>query len=118
MPLQSVILTLLTATMLATGQILFKLSAKESVAASSIQEVVAKMVSSPYILSAFALYGLSTVIWIWVLRTVPLSVAYPLMATAYLIVPALGFLILGEPITAKAAFGGLVIVAGVWLMVA
>jgi drug/metabolite transporter (DMT)-like permease len=51
-----------------------------------------------------------------VLRTAALSVVYPLYALAFVLVPLLGWMLFGEPMTARHWFGAVLIVGGVWLM--
>lgn len=69
---------------------------------------------NPQFMSALMqwLGGLSTLVWISVLRTVPLNYAYTVMALAFVIVPTLSFLVLGEPLSLKLGLGSLLIVAG------
>ena len=54
----------------------------------------------------------------WVLRTLPLSLAYPFMALAFIIVPLLGHFLLHEPIGWRNMIGGLLIAFGVVLVAA
>ena len=42
------------------------------------------------------LYGFTTLGWVWILRHAPLHVAYPFMGLAFLIVPTLAWLLLGN----------------------
>ena len=60
---------------------------------------------------------MATVLWVYVLRTVPLSAAYALFALAFVIVPLLAHFVLGEPLTANVLVGGVVIVAGILIAV-
>nr|WP_313237426.1 EamA family transporter [Delftia acidovorans] len=62
---------------------------------------------------ALALYGITTLVWIWVLKHAPLHLAYPFMGLAFLIVPCLGWLFLGEPIKSSTIIGGILILAGI-----
>lgn len=43
----------------------------------------------------------------------PLHLAYPFMGLAFLIVPGLGWLFLGEPIQLPTVIGGALILAGI-----
>ncbi|GAC1346260.1 MAG: hypothetical protein NVSMB18_27960 [Acetobacteraceae bacterium] len=45
---------------------------------------------------SLALYGVATALWIYVLSRVPLTMAYPWMAGAMVIVPLLGMFIFNE----------------------
>lgn len=66
-----------------------------------------------YFIVGIGLLGASTLLWIWVLRTLPLNIAYPFMALAFVIVPLLSYYLLGEPLGWKSFVGGLLIIAGV-----
>ncbi|MGR9074271.1 MAG: EamA family transporter [Gammaproteobacteria bacterium] len=65
-----------------------------------------------YLFSALLIYGLATLLWVYALKLAPLSVTYPFMALAFIIVPTLSFLVLNEPIDMRIALGTLLIVSG------
>lgn len=67
----------------------------------------------PHVLAGFLLYGLSSVLWIAVVSNVDLSVAYPMVSVAYVVVFLASWLLLGEHIPPLRAAGLAVIVAGV-----
>lgn len=46
--------------------------------------------------AAFALYGIASLLWMFILKRVPLSLAYPLLATTFVLVPIAGVLIFDE----------------------
>ena len=58
---------------------------------------------SPLMIAALALYAVATVLWVYVLRTVPLSAAYAVFAFAFIIVPVLAHFVLDEPLSAERA---------------
>ena len=68
-----------------------------------------------WLIASLALYGLTTLGWVWILRHAPLHLAYPFMGLAFLIVPTLAWLLLGEPIGWRTLAGGILIMAGVAL---
>ncbi|PBI78644.1 4-amino-4-deoxy-L-arabinose-phospho-UDP flippase [Rahnella victoriana] len=98
---------------IAVGQILFKLSAIELHKTGSIfaQSTLIMMIS------AFALYGLTTLAWIWVLQKIDLGKAYPLMAFAFVLVPIGSYLILGEKFNQQYFIGVSLIIVGIILAV-
>ncbi len=59
------------------------------------------------------LYITSSGLWIWALRYVELSKAYPYFALGFVFVPLLGAWFFGEALTLRYGFGVLLIVAGV-----
>jgi drug/metabolite transporter (DMT)-like permease len=63
--------------------------------------------------AALAIYGLATLLWINLLRSMPLAVAYPFMGLSFLFVPLLGALLLRESITLYQGLGAALILAGI-----
>lgn len=103
--------TILCVLGISLGQILFKKSANSITDASNWQH----WVFNGWLIAALALYGITTLVWIWVLRHAPLHLAYPFMGLAFLIVPCLGWLMLNEPIRWTTLAGGALILAGITL---
>lgn len=91
------------------GQMLFKKAAQSITEAANWHH----WVFNGWLLAALVLYGITTLAWIWVLRHAPLHLAYPFMGLAFLIVPCLGWLFLGEPIRPSTLVGGALILAGI-----
>jgi drug/metabolite transporter (DMT)-like permease len=70
-----------------------------------------------YLWGGFACYAVSIVLWLGVLSSNQVSVAYPMIAVGYVIVTALSFLILGETIPPARLLGIAMICVGVLLVV-
>ncbi len=104
-------LTLLCVSAISLGQLLFKK------AAQAIPDTVtfSALLSNGWLIASLALYGLTTLGWVWILRHAPLHLAYPFMGLAFLIVPTLAWLFLGEPLHWRTLAGGALIMAGVAL---
>ncbi|WP_068635753.1 EamA family transporter [Thauera butanivorans] len=102
-------ITILCVLGISLGQILFKKAAMTIVDASQWQQ----WVFNGWLIVALALYGITTLVWIWVLRHAPLHLAYPFMALAFLIVPCLGWLFMGEPVRLATWAGGALILLGI-----
>lgn len=62
---------------------------------------------------SITIYAAATLVWIHVLRTVPLTKAYPFMALSFVIVPIGSVLIFSEQVRVQYVIGTLLIVAGV-----
>jgi drug/metabolite transporter (DMT)-like permease len=77
---------------IACGQILFKLSAASLKRTGSLFDPSTLLLLA----SSFALYGIMTIAWIWVLQKAELGKVYPLMALAFVIVPLGSHLMFGE----------------------
>lgn len=107
-------LTILTVLALAVGQILFKLAAR---GLAGTEPLVQQILVNHYLWIALAVYGVATAFWIGLLREIPLHIAYPFVALAFLFVPVLGHWVLDEPLRWQSLVGALVIVVGVWISV-
>ena len=64
------------------------------------------------------LYGLSAVIWLFVLARLDVSVAYTFVALGFLITMTLGCLIFGEALTIRKVLGTLTVAIGIYLVAA
>lgn len=114
MPLSQFTFTILTVIALSIGQILFKM------AASSIDFSTTGLINiliNIKIIIAFVVYVIATIMWLFVLRSTPLRVAYPFAALAFFIVPVLAHFFLDENINWNTFAGGVLIAFGVWLSV-
>ncbi len=100
------------AVMLAAGQVLFK----QTALAGADQPLPWGLLNG-WLLAALVLYGAATVLWVIILRTVPLSLAYPFAALGFVIVPVAGAVFFGEPITWQTVLGAGLIVAGILVTV-
>ncbi len=67
----------------------------------------------PGILGGLACYGLSLLVWIYVLSKADASFAYPFLGLGFVIVALAGFVLLGEPLSPRKIAGTLIIAGGV-----
>lgn len=97
--------------LMAAGQLLFKSTAMSWQAHGTL------FAPAPAwrLLVSLAVYGVATLAWIWVLQRVPLTLAYPLVALTFLLVPLGAWWLHGEPLGARYLAGMLLIAAGVVL---
>lgn len=98
---------------IAIGQILFKLSAVALHKSGSLFELKTALT----LLSAFALYGFTTIAWVWVLQKVELGKVYPLMALAFALVPLGSHFFFGERFQPQYFLGVALIMAGIVIAV-
>lgn len=98
---------------IAAGQILFKLSAATLQRTGSFFHLE----TLTTLFSAFALYGVTTIAWVWVLQKIELGKVYPLMALAFVIVPIGSHFIFGEKFQTQYFLGVAVIIAGIVITV-
>jgi multidrug transporter EmrE-like cation transporter len=100
----------LTPLLISAGQILFKLTSARAGGVDAAGLI--GMLLDPYLIAAFAIYGIGTVVWVYVLKSVPLTVAYPFMALTFCAVPLLAWYLLGEALSLRYAVGAALIMAG------
>jgi multidrug transporter EmrE-like cation transporter len=114
----TLVLFVLTSVLLSSGsQVLMKfgMSAPDlkSVLASDARpvQIAYAIAVSPSILLGMFCFGLSAIVWLFVLSKIPLSSAYPFVALGIAITVAAGRLIFDEPISPVKLVGiGLVII--------
>ncbi len=103
---------------MAGGQLLFKMAALRTAPEGPFIERTAGLLLNGYFLVALALYAALAGLWVWILTFTPLSRAYPFVALAFALTPALGALVFAEPISIRLVIGvglilcGLLFVAG------
>ena len=95
------------------GQILFRKGAVDI----DGERVIVSTLTSPSLWVALLVYAAATVLWVYVLRFAPLNRVYPVFALAFILVPALEWLLLGEPFRVRSLIGGAIIFAGVAIAV-
>jgi multidrug transporter EmrE-like cation transporter len=78
--------------------------------------VALAITASPGVWGGLFLYGLSALLWLFVLARVEVSVAYAFVALGFLLVMALGVALLGEALTWRKVLGTLLVAAGIWLV--
>ena len=76
------LLALACAIALSTGQILFKACANEMARHGG-----PTLAAAAYLLVAMLIYGVTSLAWVWLLRSVELGKVYPFMALAFVLVP-------------------------------
>ena len=107
-------LLVLTPMTIAFGQVLFKQTGIQL--ADKPDAPFYSILFSPVFLVAVALYGIATLAWVYVLKMVPLSMAYSFMALTFVLVPLMAAFFLKEPLTVKYAIGACLIIAGLFVV--
>lgn len=96
---------------MACGQVLFKLAAVRS---SELDIVRGPWgFANLYLILGLILYAGLTLVWVWILKSVPLSKAYPFVALAFVFTPLLSWAIFGELLNFTYLCGISLIAAGV-----
>jgi drug/metabolite transporter (DMT)-like permease len=73
-----------------------------------------KLLLNPLILLGVLVYGLSTLLWFYILSRLPFSTAYPLNSVAYAFSLFVGYFFFREEISLQKIFGTILILAGVF----
>ncbi|MBN2081579.1 EamA family transporter [bacterium] len=102
----------------ASGQLLFKGAARDlpSFGELGLLRLAGTMFTTPLILGGFACFFISSVLWIIALRSVNLSVAYPLVSLSYIIIFLGSYLLFNEPLCWRHWAGAALIVGGIILI--
>jgi len=72
--------------------------------------------TSPFVILGLALYGVGTVLWLFALKQLDLSLAYPFVGMSFLFVLILSVTFLHEPFSVNRLVGTLVIVLGIIIL--
>lgn len=99
---------------LSIGQFFFK-RAGLAIQGRTLMEGVWVLASLPSFYIALVLYGIATLLWIYVLARLPLTEAYPWIACATVVVPLIGLLFYGEQVTPLFWVGMVLVVIGLLL---
>ena len=102
----------------AAGQLMLRHSARLLAAPSQlgIWRWIGAVFTTPTIIGAFAFFAISALGWIIALREVPLTVAYPMGALAYVIIFTGSYFLFAEPITWTKIIGAALIVTGITII--
>jgi len=111
-PMQIVSLVLYAAGM-SFGQVLFKASALRVKEDGSIFALL----WSPHFISAIILYVILTVVWVYILTGIQLSVAYPFVALSFVFTPLVAYLVFGDTVSGSYIIGVALIIVGLIVLV-
>jgi EamA-like transporter family. len=111
----NLIVILITVFMSACAQLMLKMGASAALNPSQAvgtNDVIWRVIQSPLILSGIFTYGVSVLIWIWVLSRVELSIAYPFVGLSFIFTLLFGVFFLGEAINVAKVAGTVLIILG------
>lgn len=108
------LLSISVAVLLAAGQFLFKVSAVRWESKTDSSSPILALLSLPFFAS-LAIYGIATLLWIYVLRTAPLSKAYIFVLAGAVLVPIGANVVFKEPLSISFWFGFALILTGLFL---
>lgn len=96
---------------LATGQILWKLAMSKMDGFDLISIML-----NPYIVSGVVLYGLATLLWLYILSKKELSLVYPLQSITYVLGTLLAIFVFHENVSLLRWLGIAIIIVGATLV--
>ncbi|HWR42346.1 EamA family transporter [Sporomusa sp.] len=111
--MKDIYIILLSVFLGAVGQVAFKYGATLIPDTGSLME---KVIAAWPITAGLALYGVSTLLWIYALRTVELSYAYPLISLGYVLVFIASYFLFHEAIGPLRLGGLALILSGIALV--
>lgn len=116
-----VVLILASVVLSATSQVVLKRGMTAPAIRAAIDgggalDTAVAVSTSPAVIGGLACFGLSAVIWLFVLSRVALSTAYPFVALGIVLTIAAGATLFGEPVSGRALIGAALIVVGVVLV--
>jgi drug/metabolite transporter (DMT)-like permease len=114
-PPMNFIFILINIVLLVTGQTLWKIGI-EPISIHGVKSILFAMFS-PWIMAGIALYVIATVIWIYLLKQMPLSMLYPIQSLAYIAAIFVAIFVFHEHVSVTRWVGVGVILAGVALVV-
>jgi drug/metabolite transporter (DMT)-like permease len=101
----------------AFGALLLKMGARSLVPhGDGWKGMVLGAFGNPAIILGLLLYVVPTVLWIWLLRTLPLTVLQPILSLSYILTAFLALLILREPVPLLRWAGMGLIMIGIFLV--
>jgi drug/metabolite transporter (DMT)-like permease len=119
-PLAIWLLALFSVSLSAAAQVLMKLGMSQAKfhgpSDLPLVQAALKTAFDPYVIAGLACYGISAMVWLAVLSRMPLSLAYPLVALAIVMVMVVSAAFLGEPMPIGRIAGSVLVVCGVALI--
>ncbi|MTI09387.1 DMT family transporter [Curvivirga aplysinae] len=101
--------------LLALGQLCFK-SAANHLNQNNDLPIIEALISNFWLWGAFALYGMSSLLWVFILRVVPLNLAYPFVAIGFILVPLGGWYFFSEHVNSWYILGVGFIILGLLII--
>ncbi|MFA4906085.1 MAG: EamA family transporter [Candidatus Margulisiibacteriota bacterium] len=101
-----------------TGQLLMKQGMTQfgRFPITQLAQNVIPMFLNPWVFAGLAAFGISSIFWLAVLSRLPLSLAYPMVSLAYVVVAFASIFLFREQVSLIRWIGVLVICSGVFLI--
>lgn len=98
------------------GQVLFKVAANNLKQGQTPFDTVIALAAMPSMWAAVAIYGAMILVWVWVLKIMPLSIAYSAVSAVFVLVPIAATILFGENLSKQFLIGTVLIASGIWLI--
>ncbi|HBK07463.1 MAG TPA: small multi-drug resistant family protein [Acetobacteraceae bacterium] len=114
-------LVLLSVSLSAVAQVLFKLgmsseAVRAALAGGSPVRTALAVFLSPGVLGGLSLYGIGTVLWLGVLSRIEVSQAYPFVGLGFVLTALIGYALFGDTLGPTRIGGIALIMAGIFLI--
>ena len=115
---KSLLLILASVSMGVSGQLCLK-AGMDQIGALSVAgiggavQTAFRVLTTPLVFSGLAFYGLGAAFWLIVLSQLDLSLAYPMLALTYILIPLAAQFVLGEQVPTLRWFGIAIVFVGV-----
>jgi drug/metabolite transporter (DMT)-like permease len=121
MPLPILGLILLSISLSAIAQVLFKfgmssVAVRQALAAGSPMQAAIAVFLSAGVLGGLSLYGIGTVLWLGVLSRTEVSQAYPFVGLGFVLTALIGYFLFGDALGPLRIVGIALVVAGIFLI--
>ena len=83
---------------------------------SNKSETIGSLILEPYILVSLMAYGIAAIFYILAIRQIPLSVAFPSVASSYILVALISHLLWAEPFGKTQILGIGLIISGIYVL--
>jgi len=81
-----------------------------------VQSLVMAIFTKPYVLAGYLLFFVSSLMWLHIVKTIPLTVAYPTMMMSLVMITFLSWLLWKDPVNRTTILGLFFICCGVTLV--
>lgn len=102
-----IILSILNSIIIILGQTLWKIGL------SRMNNFSLKILIEPLVILGMLVYGVSTLLWFYILSKIPFSIAYPLNSIVYVLSMLVGYFLFSETLSLQKILGTLLLLTGV-----
>lgn len=115
MSIQGFVIVFISVSLSAIAQLSFK-HGVTNVDLTPYNHIIVKswmLFTSPFVFLGLCLYGVGTILWLFALKQMDLSLAYPFVGMSFIMVFLMGVFLLGEPFNINRLIGTIIIIIGI-----